>query len=448
MPRVYIKTYGCQMNEYDSGKMRALLGRSDYVPTEEPSDADLIIVNTCAIREKPEQKLASFLGTVMPIKKHRPLTVAVSGCVAQMQGAKLLRQHPGLDLVFGPDSVNRVQELVDAAQKRRVLDTEFLTDAAAYPFPSDLDPDATGKVGAFVTIQKGCDNKCTFCIVPSTRGAEISRPADQIAAEVAALTASGVREITLLGQNVNSYGLKGAGPEAPDAAGTTFAQLLRRVHDIPGVEVLRYMTSHPRDMGPDVIDCYRDLPKLASHLHLPVQSGSDRVLRRMKRFYTSARYREVIAQLKEARPDLVVTTDIITGFPGETDEDFAQTMELLEQVRFEGSFSFRFSLRPGTPAERLMDQEVPEAAAQSRLEQFQRRQREIQLEAHQALVGTVQRVLVEGPSAHDDGVVCGRTGGFKMVNFPAADAAPGTWQEVRITRAFANTLRGEQIAGA
>lgn len=435
MPRVFIKTYGCQMNEYDSGKMRALLGKGDYVPTEEPSDADLIIVNTCAIREKPEQKLASFLGTVTPMKRSRPLTVAISGCIAQMQGPKLLRQFPDVDLVFGPDSVHRVHELVEASKNRRIADTDFLSDASAYPFPSDLDPEAVGQVQAFVTIQKGCDNKCTFCVVPATRGAEINRPAEQILEEVRALAERGVRDFTLLGQNVNSYGLK--------EGGLRFSDLLRQVHAVPGVEMIRYMTSHPRDMGDDVIACYRDLPNLSSHLHLPVQSGSDRVLRRMKRFYTAGRYLEVVEKLKEARPDIVFSTDVITGFPGESDEDFELTMDLLEKVRFEGAFSFKFSPRPGTPALRLMDDAIPDAVAQARLERFQNRQRQIQIEAHQLLDGTQQRVLVAGPSAHDDGVMCGRTSTFKMVNFTGGQSKPGQWVDVRIVRAFANTLRGE-----
>ncbi|HNH50092.1 MAG TPA: MiaB/RimO family radical SAM methylthiotransferase, partial [Myxococcota bacterium] len=255
------------------------------------------------------------------------------------------------------------------------------------------------------------------------------------------LVDKGVREVTLLGQNVNSYGLKNEG-------GLRFAELLRAVHELPGVEILRYMTSHPRDMGDDVVECYRDLPKLASHLHLPVQSGSDRVLRRMKRFYGRSRYLDVVAKLREARPDLVLTTDIITGFPGETDEDFEQTMQLLEEVRFQGAFSFKFSPRPGTSALRLMDDAVSDEVASARLDRFQKRQREILLEEHGRLEGTVQRVLVEGPSAHDEGVVCGRTSSFKMVNFPEADPKPGTWADVRILRGFANTLRGERVGMA
>jgi tRNA-2-methylthio-N6-dimethylallyladenosine synthase len=437
MPRVYIKTFGCQMNEYDSGKMRAQLAPAGFESTEDIDDADLVIVNTCSIREKPEQKLHSFLGRVLPQKKVRPLTVAVAGCVAQVDGQRIFRKYPGVDLVFGPDAVAKTRELVETARTRRVLDTEFFA-SEGYPFPTDLDPAAAGQVAGFVTIQKGCDNKCTFCIVPSTRGDEVSRPAEEVVAEVARLVEAGVKDITLIGQNVNSYGLKVPGQP-------TFAELLRRVHEVPGVEVIRYTTSHPRDMGDDVIACYRDLPKLASQLHLPVQSGSDRVLRRMKRFYTRARYLEVVEKLRAARPDLVLSTDIIAGFPGETEEDFAETLSLLEAVRFESSFSFNYSPRPGTPALRLLDAAVPEAVSQERLARFQARQREIQVEAHRALEGSVQRVLVEGPSAQDDGVVCGRTSTFKMVNFPGDIALTGAWVDVRITRGFVNTLRGEQV---
>jgi tRNA-2-methylthio-N6-dimethylallyladenosine synthase len=260
--------------------------------------------------------------------------------------------------------------------------------------------------------------------------------------EIRGLVAKGVKEITLLGQNVNSYGLKIPGHP-------TFAQLLHEVHAVPGVELIRYMTSHPRDITPEVIDCYRELPRLSSHLHLPVQSGSNRVLRRMKRFYTREHYLQVVDELKKARPELVLTTDVITGFPGESDEDFEQTMSLLEAVRFQGAFSFKFSPRPGTPALKLLDEErgeaVSEAVAQARLERFQNRQREIQLEAHRALTSTIQQVLVEGPSAHDEGVICGRTSTFKMVNFPGT-SAPGSWVSVKITRTFANTLRGELVA--
>jgi tRNA-2-methylthio-N6-dimethylallyladenosine synthase len=437
MPRVYVKTFGCQMNEYDSAKIRAQLGVDGYTPTDEVEDADLVIVNTCSVREKPEQKLHSFLGRVLPVKKHRPITVAVAGCMAQVSGEAIYKKYPKLDLVFGPDAVHRVRSLVEGARHQRVLDVDVY-EGDVYPFPQGVDEAAEGAIASFVTIQKGCDNKCTFCIVPQTRGVEVSRPVDDVLAEVRDLAARGVKEITLIGQNVNSYGLKF--PGFP-----TFADLLRRVHDVDGIEVIRYTTSHPRDMGDDVVACYRDLPKLASHLHLPVQSGSDRVLRRMKRFYTRDHYLGVVDRLRTARPDLVLTTDVIAGFPGETEADFDATMSLLDAVRFHASFSFRYSPRPGTPALRLLDDAVSDEAAQARLERFQARQREIAIEEHRALIGTVQRVLVEGPSAHDEGVICGRTSTFKTVNFPGDASATGQWVDVQIGVAYATTLRGTPV---
>jgi len=442
--RVFVKTFGCQMNVYDSGKMRALLAQDGFAPTTDMADADLVIVNTCSVREKPEQKLHSFLGMAFQQKRRtateRPMTVAVAGCVAQQEGRKLLKRYKELDLVFGPDAVPRIVSLVSAAQDAPVLDTEFL-DADDYVFASDLDPEQAAKVGAFVTIQKGCDNKCTFCIVPATRGPELSRPSDQIVEEVRALVARGVKEVTLLGQNVNSYGLKVAGER-------TFAELLYAVADIPGVERIRYTTSHPRDMGPDVVQAYADLPQLTSGLHLPVQSGSTRVLKRMKRFYTREDYLRLVDSLRKARPDIALTTDIIVGFPGETDADFADTMSLLEEVRFHSAFSFCFSPRPGTPALRLLerDQEVPMAVSKQRLSVYQARQRTISLALNRELEGEVVDVLVEGPSRHDDGVVCGRTGTFKTVNFPGSTDLVGHTVPVQLTRAFTNSFRGERVA--
>jgi tRNA-2-methylthio-N6-dimethylallyladenosine synthase len=364
----------------------------------------------------------------------------VAGCVAQQEGQKLLDRYRDLDLVFGPDAVPKIVSMVQAAERDPVLDTRFL-DADDYVFSTELDPAADQRVGAFVTIQKGCDNKCTFCIVPSTRGPELSRSSAEILDEVRGLTARGVREITLIGQNVNSYGLKVAGEK-------TFAQLLYGVAAVPGVERIRYTTSHPRDMGPDVVQAYRDLPQLTSHLHLPVQSGSDAMLKRMKRFYTRERYLRLVDDLREARPDLALTTDIIVGFPGETDADFDDTMSLLDAVGYHGAFSFKFSPRPGTPALRLIerDLEVPADVAQERLVVYQRRQRELSLAANQALEGTVQTVLVEGPSRHDEGVICGRTSTFKMINFPGSVEQTGSLAQVRVTRAFTNSLRGEPVA--
>ena len=444
MKRLYVRTFGCQMNVYDSGKLKALLASDGFEQTEQMGDADLVIVNTCSIRDKPEQKLHSFLGEALATKRKadRKVTVAVAGCVAQQEGQKLLDRYPQLDLVFGPDAVPNIVKLVKAAEDRsQVLDTAFL-DADDYVFASELDPESAGQVGAFVTIQKGCDNKCTFCIVPTTRGPELSRSSEEIIAEVRALASQGVQEITLIGQNVNSYGLKVGGEK-------TFAQLLYAVAAVPGVERIRYTTSHPRDMGPDVVQAYRDLPQLTSHLHLPVQSGSDRVLKRMKRFYTRERYLRLVDDLRSARPDLALTTDIIVGFPGETDADFDQTMSLMEAVSFHGAFSFKFSPRPGTPALRLLDrdQEVPPEVAQARLVAYQERQRALSLQHNRALEGTVQTVLVEGPSKHDEGVVCGRTSTFKMINFPGGLDLVGKLVDVEVTRAFTNSLRGERPEG-
>ncbi len=440
--RVFVRTMGCQMNVYDSGKMHALLGSKGWQATDEISDADLVIVNTCSIREKPEHKLHSFLGEAFALKRSRaarqPLTVAVAGCIAQQEGRKLLDRYRELDLVFGPDAVPKIVELVDSAQLRPTLDTEFL-DADDYVFSSELDPRSVGQVSAFVTIQKGCDNKCTFCIVPYTRGPELSRTSAEIIDEVTRLTESGVREITLIGQNVNSYGLKVPGEK-------TFAELLYAVAAVPGVERIRYTTSHPRDMGPDVVQAYRDLPQVTSYLHLPVQSGSNRVLRRMKRFYTRERYIELVGELRDARPDLVLSTDIITGFPGETDEDFDETMSLLETLRFHAAFSFKYSPRPGTPALKFLDrnEEVDPKTAQARLARYQARQREIALEEHQKLEGQIVDVLVEGTSRHDEGVICGRTSTFKTVNFPGSADLVGQTIPVRLTRAFTNSFRGER----
>lgn len=437
--KVFVKTFGCQMNVYDSDKITALLGKDGYEPTTDVKDADLIVVNTCSVREKPEQKLRSFIGEMAP-HRARGAKVGIAGCMAQHAGEDLFKQYRGkVDLVFGPDHVPNVREIVGKVEQgQRVLANSFL-DNANYAFVREVVTD--GKVGAFVTIQKGCDNKCTFCIVPATRGVELSRPNGEILDEVRAVVAEGVREITLIGQNVNSYGLKVPGE-------LTFAQLLYEVANVPGVERIRYTTSHPRDMGEDVIQAYRDLPQLTSHLHLPVQSGSDRLLRRMKRFYNRARYMEVVQGLREARPDISLSTDIIVGFPGETDADFEDTMSLLEAVRFEGAFSFKYSPRPGTPALRLKDPPVPKEVMRERLSRYQKRQQEIQIESNRACEGQTLQVLVEGPSKWDPEVLCGRSSTFKMVNFAGPKELVGQIVPVKILRGFTNSLRGELPADA
>jgi tRNA-2-methylthio-N6-dimethylallyladenosine synthase len=367
------------------------------------------------------------------------MTIAVSGCVAQQEGRALLDRYRDVDLVFGPDAVPNIRQLVQVAQQgRQVLDTDFL-DAADYVFSTEVDPNAKEKISAFVTIQKGCDNKCTFCIVPTTRGIEVSRSSDEIINEVRSLVQQGIKEITLIGQNVNSYGLKVAGEK-------TFAQLLYAVSDVPGVERIRYTTSHPRDMGPDVVQAYRDLPNLTSHLHLPVQSGASSVLKRMKRFYTRDKYLRVIDQLRDARPDITFSTDFIVGFPGETDANFEETLSLLESVQYQSSFSFIYSPRPGTPALKLRERTpVPPELASARLTELQRLQREISLRTNQSIEGTVLDILVEGPSKHDEGVICGRSSTHRMVNFPGNLDLVGATVPVRVTRAFTNSFRGEAV---
>jgi tRNA-2-methylthio-N6-dimethylallyladenosine synthase len=437
-PKVHVHTFGCQMNEYDSGKIRALLSKDGWVATEDPAEADLVLLNTCSIREKAVDKMHSALGEYRRSKRGgREVLIGVAGCVAQMEGEALLKRYPDLDLVFGPDGVPHVRALVQQAkQGRRVLDTEFL-DLETYPFVTDLDPDAAKHVGAFVTIQKGCDNKCTYCIVPATRGAEASRPSAEIVDEVRRLVDQGVQEITLIGQNVNSYGLKSSHER-------TFAQLLYAVAEVPGVLRIRYTTSHPRDMGDDVVQAYRDLPQLTSHLHLPVQSGSNAVLRRMKRFYTRDRYLQVVSDLRQARPDLVLTTDFIVGFPGETEEDFQDTLSLLDEVGFVGSFSFKYSPRPGTPALRLKEGHDDEVSGE-RLERLQARQREISTAFARAQEGTEADVLVEGLSRHDEHIVCGRTSQNLMVNFPGTSLDIGRVVRVAVTRGFTHSARGERV---
>ncbi len=433
MKRVYVKTFGCQMNEYDSARIKALLGEDGFVTVEDPAEADLILVNTCSVREKPEHKLRSFIGEVRH-HRARGARIGIAGCMAQHAGEQLFKRYKDdVDLVFGPDHVPRVKELVRRTGEHRVLENSFL-DQDEFAFVRATSGE--GKVGAFVTIQKGCDNKCTFCIVPMTRGPELSRPSGEIIDEVLALADEGVIEFTLIGQNVNSYGLKVPGE-------LRFAELLHAVAEVEGVERIRYTTSHPRDMGPDVVRAYAELPKLTSHLHLPVQSGSDHVLRRMKRFYTRERYLEVVSELRAARPDMCLTTDIIVGFPGETDADFDDTMTLLEEVGFEGSFSFKYSPRPGTSALRLSEPPVAPELAQERLMIFQKRQQEILLASNKRLVGSTVEVLVEGPSKWDERVMCGRTGTFKMVNFPGSTELIGQIVTVDILRGLTNSLRGE-----
>ncbi len=437
--RFYVQTFGCQMNDHDSGVLARLLEEAGHLEVARPDEADLIVVNTCAIREKAEQKLFSQLGRYRLLKDRRPdLTIAVGGCVAQDAGCRLFRRAPYVDLVFGTHALQDVPDLVARVRRtgRRIAAT-----------PEEQDPERleafyahhrARAVTAYVTVMQGCDNYCAYCIVPYVRGRELSRPADEVVAEVERLVAQGVAEVTLLGQNVNSYGLKPRGE-------TDFPALVRRLARIPGLLRIRFTTSHPKDLSDDLIRCFGEVPALMPHIHLPLQSGSDRVLEAMRRRYTVARYLSLVERLRQARPEIAITSDMIVGFPGETEEDFRATLEVMERVRFDGLFSFKFSPRPGTLAARLPEP-VPEPVKEERLARLQALQQAHTLERNQALVGTVRPVLVEGPSKAGGGQVSGRTPENKIVNFPGDPAWVGREVDVRITAAAVNSLRGEAPA--
>lgn len=434
--RFYVQTFGCQMNDHDSGVLARLLEEAGHLEVARPDEADLIVVNTCAIREKAEQKLFSQLGRYRLLKDRRPdLTIAVGGCVAQDAGRRLFRRAPYVDLVFGTHVLHDVPDLVARVRRtgRRIVAT-----------PEEQDPERleafyahhrARTVTAYVTVMQGCDNYCAYCIVPYVRGRELSRPAEEVVAEVERLVAQGVTEVTLLGQNVNSYGLKPRGE-------TDFPALVRRLARIPGLLRIRFTTSHPKDLSDDLIRCFGDVPALMPHIHLPLQSGSDRVLEAMRRRYTVARYLSLVERLRQTRPEIAITSDMIVGFPGETEEDFRATLEVMERVRFDGLFSFKFSPRPGTLAARLPDP-VPEPVKEERLARLQALQQAHTFERNQALVGTVRPVLVEGPSKAGGGQVSGRTPENKIVNFPGDPAWVGREVDVRITAAAVNSLRGE-----
>jgi tRNA-2-methylthio-N6-dimethylallyladenosine synthase len=437
--KVFVHTFGCQMNESDSARMVELLAGAAFEPAAHPEDADLILLNTCAVREKAEQKLLSALGRYREHKARRGALLAVGGCVAQERKEWLLRKVPYLDFVFGPDQIARLPEMIARAEAReRFAETGWM-DSAEYVFPR-ADPEAArGRATAFVTAMKGCDNVCAFCIVPHTRGREVSRPVGEILAECAALAAVGVREVTLIGQNVNSY-----------AGGATFAELLRRVAALPDVARVRFTTSHPHDLSPALVEVFRDEPKVMPHFHLPVQSGSDEVLRRMRRDYDVAEYLDRFDRLSAARPGIAVTTDFIVGFPGETDADFEASLALLERARFENSFSFVYSPRPRTLAALKLNsapewREVPREVAVARLERLQAAQRRIAAARLAEALGGVVEVLVEGAGEGDDGARLGRTPENRVVHFTAReeDAPAGARVRVRVTRAGASSLSGE-----
>ena len=439
MKKIYIKTFGCQMNEYDSDKMADVLNISDgLVKTDTPDDADVILFNTCSVREKAQEKVFHDLGRVRHLKKANPnLIIGVGGCVASQEGAAIVSRAPFVDVVFGPQTLHRLPELI--AKKRATGRAQVDISFPEIEKFDHLPPARVEGATAFVSIMEGCSKYCTFCVVPYTRGEEFSRPFDDVIAEIVGLVNGGVKEVTLLGQNVNAY--QGALDEGGNA---DFAYLLEMVHELPGIERIRYTTSHPREMTQRLIDCYGKLPKLVSHLHLPVQSGSDRVLAAMKRGHTVLEYKSIIRRLREQRPDLCLSSDFIIGFPGETEVDFEATMSLIRELDFDASFSFIYSKRPGTPASSFPDDVTAEQKSQ-RLTKLQ-----AQLEAqaqgvNQAMIGTVQRVLVEGHAKKNADELAGRTDNNRIVNFAGQPRLIGQFVEVTVTQALSHSLRGEIV---
>lgn len=434
--KLYIKTYGCQMNEYDSDKMADVLRASHGMETtDDPAAADVLLVNTCSIREKAAEKVFSELGRWRALKEKRPeVLIGVGGCVASQEGEGITRRAPFVDIVFGPQTLHRLPELVERVrdQGKSVLDVSFPEIEKFDNLPA---PRAEGPT-AFVSIMEGCSKYCTFCVVPYTRGEEISRPFDDVITEVVELADAGVREINLLGQNVNSY----RGP-MHEGAVADLATLIHFVAEVPGIERIRFTTSHPVEFTDSLIEAYRDVPKLASYLHLPVQSGSDRILARMKRGHTTLEYKSKLRRLREARPDISLSSDFIVGFPGETDADFQQTLELIRAVGFDQSFSFVYSRRPGTPAANLPD-EVTADVKKARLAELQALVNSQAAAISEEMVGSRQRVLVEKLSRKSVHEVTGRTENMRWVNFAAPESLIGQFVDVEITEALRNSLRG------
>ena len=435
--KLYIKTHGCQMNEYDSSRMRDMLQDShDMVPTDNPEDADVLLLNTCSIREKAQEKVFHQLGRWKKLKQKNPdLIIGVGGCVASQEGAEIGRRAPYVDLVFGPQTLHRLPEMMEqrAPGGALIVDISF---PEIEKFDNLPEPKAEGPT-AFVSIMEGCSKYCTFCVVPYTRGEEVSRPVDDVIAEVAQLADQGVREVNLLGQNVNAF-------RGPSHLGeiVDFAELLSYVARIPGIERIRYTTSHPVEFSDALIDAYAEIPELVNHLHLPVQSGSDRILMAMKRGHTALEYKSKIRRLRKVRPDISISSDFIIGFPGESEADFAATMKLIEEIEFDSSFSFVYSARPGTPAAELPD-ETDEATKKQRLKILQDRIIQQAQQISRRMVGSRQKILVTGVSKKDPGQLQGRTENNRVVNFSTSDhSLIGDFVEVDIMEALPNSLRG------
>lgn len=430
---LYLETYGCQMNEYDSDRIQNALGASI---TENPKEADIVIVNTCAIREKADQKALSSLGRFKHLKAKNPeLIVGASGCVAQLYGEELIRRIPHLDFVLGPRAIPELPRLIEEIREKKSRPVETSFDVQE---PFDVLPyHQEGKPTAFVSIQQGCNKKCAYCIVPTVRGSEVNRPVEDVIAEARHLIAKGVKEITLIGQTVNSWKLDGL----------KFGDLLRVLGELDGLERVRFTTSYPRDITKKMVEAMADVPKVCRHIHLPVQSGSDKVLRLMNRTYTRSWYIDSVNRLRDAMPDIAVSSDIIVGFPGETEDDFEQTMSLVEEVGFDSSFSFKYSPRPGTVGEELWrsEERVEDSTAGQRLARLQEYQRAITLAKNAKRIGKSEQVLVEDASRNDSSWLSGRTEHNRIVNFPGEKELIGKMVDVRITEGLANSLRGQYL---
>jgi tRNA-2-methylthio-N6-dimethylallyladenosine synthase len=439
--KVYVRTFGCQMNEYDSDKMVDVLRAAEgYEPTADPEQADLILFNTCSVREKAQEKVFSDLGRVKHLKK-KGVLIGVGGCVASQEGAAIVERAPYVDLVFGPQTLHRLPQMIQARRVRARPQVDI-----SFPEIEKFDhlpPARVEGASAFVSIMEGCSKYCSYCVVPYTRGEEVSRPLDDVLVEVAGLAEQGVKEVTLLGQNVNAWrGTMGDTAETAD-----FALLLEYVAEIPGIERIRYTTSHPNEFTPRLVEAYGRITQLVNHLHLPVQHGSDRILAAMKRGYTALQYKSTIRALRRVRPDISLSSDFIVGFPGETVDDHARTMALIEDIGFDASFSFVFSPRPGTPAANLAD-DTPQTEKLQRLQQLQAAVEANVRRISERRVGSVQRILVEGPSRKSAAELMGRTECNRIVNFdggPQSARLVGQMIEVRITQALPHSLRGEVL---
>jgi len=442
--KLFIETHGCQMNEYDSARMADVLAAAEGLElTDNPAEADVVLVNTCSIREKAQDKVFSLLGRWKQLKQgDKPVLIGVGGCVASQEGEAIVKRAPYVDLVFGPQTLHRLPELIQAKREtgKPQVDISF---PEIEKFDKLPEPRAEGP-SAFVSIMEGCSKYCSFCVVPYTRGEEISRPFEDVLVEVAELAAQGVREVTLLGQNVNAYRGPIATEEGVEPELADLGLLIRAIAEIEGIDRIRFTTSHPLEFSDSLIEAYRDVPKLANFLHLPVQAGSDRILSAMKRGYTALEFKQKIRKLRAVRPDISISSDFIVGFPGETDADFEKTMKLIEDVGFDQSFSFIYSRRPGTPAADLEDT-VTSDEKHARLSRLQATINANAAEISQAMVGSTQKVLVEGPSKKNPNELTGKTENMRSVNFPAPARLVGQFVDVVITEALSNSLRGRVV---